>query len=130
LRIAPIAPPFIAVPPISLPPKEYGGTELFAGHLAKGLKKAGADGVLYANGESAREVELRWLRPHSEWPVKVPAHAGFKNAIINPGRFRRRGNDVTRRGKATFTTGTIFPCKEPFIFRKKTPSAWGFNRDV
>ena len=45
MRIALIAPPFIAVPP-----KDYGGTELFIAQLAEGLRKTGLDVVVYANG--------------------------------------------------------------------------------
>lgn len=73
MRIALIAPPFIAVPP-----EEYGGTELFVGHLANGLKKAGADVVLYANGESTAQVDVRWIYRQSEWPIKVPVHAWLR----------------------------------------------------
>jgi glycosyltransferase involved in cell wall biosynthesis len=73
LKIALIAPPFIAVPP-----EEYGGTELFVGHLAEGLKKSGADVVLYANGDSKAGVDVRWIYPHTEWPIKVPTHAWLR----------------------------------------------------
>jgi glycosyltransferase involved in cell wall biosynthesis len=73
MRIALIAPPFIAVPP-----EEYGGTELFVGHLAEGLKKSGADVVLYANGDSKAEMDVRWIYPHTEWPIKVPTHAWLR----------------------------------------------------
>ena len=73
MRIALIAPPFIAVPP-----EEYGGTELFVGHLAEGLKKSGADVVLYANGDSKAEVDVRWIYRHTEWPIKNPTHAWIR----------------------------------------------------
>lgn len=65
LKIALIAAPFIAVPPA-----QYGGTELFVAHLAEGLKQSGIDVVVYANGESTVNVEVRSLFPHSEWPIK------------------------------------------------------------
>src|SRR5579864_1127740 len=73
MRIALIAPPFIAVPP-----EEQGGTELFVGHLAEGLKQSGADVVLYANGDSKAEIDVRWIYPHAEWPIKVPTHAWLR----------------------------------------------------
>src|ERR1700746_909128 len=73
MRIALIAPPFIAVPP-----EEYGGTELFVGHLAEGLKKSGAEVVLYANGDSKADADARWIYPHTEWPIKVPTHAWLR----------------------------------------------------
>ncbi len=56
MRIALIAPPFIKIPP-----RFYGGTELFIANLAEGLKKFGHDVVVYANGESNVGVEVRWL---------------------------------------------------------------------
>lgn len=73
MRIALIAPPFIAVPP-----EEYGGTELFVAHLADGLKHSGAEVVLYANGDSKAEVDVRWIYPHTQWPIKVPTHAWLR----------------------------------------------------
>ena len=65
--------PFIAVPPA-----DYGGTELFVAHLAEGLQNAGADVVVYANGESTVNAERRWLYEHSQWPIKVPEHAWIR----------------------------------------------------
>jgi len=65
MRIALIAPPFIKIPP-----RFYGGTELFIANLAEGLKKFGHDVVVYANGESNVGVEVRWLYPEHEWPIK------------------------------------------------------------
>ena len=65
MRIALIAPPFIPVPP-----KMYGGTELFLAQLAEGLKTRGLDVVLYSNGESTIEVETRWLYAKAQWPIR------------------------------------------------------------
>ena len=65
MRIALIAPPFIQIPP-----KRYGGTELFLATLAQGLKNLGHDVVVYANGESELPVEVRWLYPSAQWPIK------------------------------------------------------------
>jgi len=70
VRIALIAPPFIAVPPA-----EYGGTELFVAHLAEGLRKSKIDAIVYANGESTVQSERRWLYEHSQWPIKNAEHA-------------------------------------------------------
>ena len=49
MRIALIAPPFIAVPP-----KDYGGTELFVAQLAEGLKQNVAKLADYLNALSAK----------------------------------------------------------------------------
>ena len=60
-----IAPPFIQIPP-----KRYGGTELFVATLALGLKKLGHEVVVYANGESDIPVEVRSIYPKAHWPIK------------------------------------------------------------
>jgi porphobilinogen deaminase len=54
MRVALIAPPFIAVPP-----KKYGGTELFVAELARGLQFREIDVTVYANGESTIDVPVR-----------------------------------------------------------------------
>ncbi len=64
MRIALIASPFISVPP-----KKYGGTELFISQLAEGLTRLGIDVVVYANGESTVQAELRWLYAKDDWPM-------------------------------------------------------------
>ena len=70
MKIALVAPPFIAVPP-----EDYGGTELFVAHLAEGLQREGIDVVVYANAESTVKTERRWIYEHSEWPLKAFEHA-------------------------------------------------------
>jgi glycosyltransferase involved in cell wall biosynthesis len=74
LKIALIAPPFIAVPPA-----DYGGTELFVAHLAEGLSQLGLEVVVYANGESTVNTERRWIYERSDWPIKNPSHALIKS---------------------------------------------------
>jgi glycosyltransferase involved in cell wall biosynthesis len=74
MKIALIAPPFIAVPP-----KKYGGTELFIDELAKGLKAKGMEVVLYANGESTTPVELRYLYEKEEWPLDTEIEGSLKS---------------------------------------------------
>ncbi len=74
MRVALIAPPFISVPP-----KVYGGTELFIGHLAVGLDKLGIDVVVYANGESTVPVETRSLYKASQWPIKGEVYDNLKD---------------------------------------------------
>ena len=75
MRVALIAPPFI-----SIPPKKYGGTELFVGHLAEGLKQNGIDVVVYATGDSTIGVEVRSLYPESEWPLNGEIFSNLKDA--------------------------------------------------
>jgi glycosyltransferase involved in cell wall biosynthesis len=65
MRIALVAPPFITVPPV-----EYGGTELFIADLACGLQSLGVEVVVYTNGESTVSAEKRWLFEKSQWPIR------------------------------------------------------------
>lgn len=74
MRVALIAPPFIPVPP-----KIYGGTELFLAELAKGLKKLGVEPVVYANAESTIDVEVRSIYQESEWPLKNDIFSSLKD---------------------------------------------------
>ena len=53
-RLVAIGPPFIEIPP-----RRYGGTELFIGNLACDLYERGLDVTVYGNGES----RLRYARP-------------------------------------------------------------------
>jgi glycosyltransferase involved in cell wall biosynthesis len=73
MKIALIAPPFIAIPP-----RKYGGTELFLAELAKGLKAKGIDVILYTNGQSTLPVELRYLYEKEEWPLKTEVESSLK----------------------------------------------------
>ena len=74
MRIALVAPPFISVPP-----KDYGGTELFIAQLAEGLQAQGVNVVVYANGESTVAVETRYTYPDSQWPIKADSTATLKD---------------------------------------------------
>lgn len=74
MRIALIAAPFITVPPA-----EYGGTELFIAHLAQGLKELGVDVVVYTNGESTVDVEKRWLFDKAQWPLRKEDEGELKD---------------------------------------------------
>lgn len=73
MRIAIIAPPFIAVPP-----KKYGGTELFIAELTRGLQLNKVDVTIYTNGESTLDAPTRWLYPKSEWPLRSEVEASLK----------------------------------------------------
>jgi len=73
LHIALIAPPFISVPPA-----DYGGTELFVAQLAEGLVQKGVDVVVYCNGDSTVKAERRWRYQHAQWPLKSDYYAWLK----------------------------------------------------
>jgi glycosyltransferase involved in cell wall biosynthesis len=64
MRIGLIAPPFIPVPP-----KQYGGTELFVAELATWLHERGHRVVVYANGDSQLPCEVRWRYRDTDWPL-------------------------------------------------------------
>lgn len=74
MRIALVAPPFIAVPP-----KKYGGTELFIAELAVGLKEKGIDVTLYANGESTVPVDVRYMFEKEQWPLQTEMDATLRS---------------------------------------------------
>jgi len=75
MRVGLIAAPFIPVPP-----RLYGGTELFIAHLAEGLQHRGIEAVVYSNGESTIKTENRYLYDKMEWPVHSDIQAQFKDA--------------------------------------------------
>jgi len=75
MRIAVIGPPFIEVPP-----RRYGGTELFIGNLARELYARGHDVTVYANGDSRLPCDVRWIYDHSDWPPGNPVRSQLKNA--------------------------------------------------
>jgi glycosyltransferase involved in cell wall biosynthesis len=56
VRIAIIAPPWVAVPPLA-----YGGTEAVIDGLARALRTAGHDVLLFATGDSTCPVPTSWV---------------------------------------------------------------------
>jgi glycosyltransferase involved in cell wall biosynthesis len=75
MRIALIAPPFIEIPP-----KRYGGTELFIANLARELHRRGHEITVYANGDSDLPCRVKWRYRHAEWPLEDPLRPQLKNA--------------------------------------------------
>lgn len=74
MRIGLVAPPFITVPP-----RVYGGTELFIAQLAEGLQRLGVEVVVYCNGESTVSVEKRWLYQKAQWPIQGEVYDNLKD---------------------------------------------------
>lgn len=74
MKIALVAPPFISVPP-----KNYGGTELFLARLGESLTALGHEVVLYTNGESTLDVEKRWIYKNAQWPIKGEIYDNLKD---------------------------------------------------
>jgi glycosyltransferase involved in cell wall biosynthesis len=75
MRIALIGPPFIEIPP-----RRYGGTELFIANLACELHRRGHDVTVYGNGESRLPCRVKWRYAKSEWPLDDPLRPQLKNA--------------------------------------------------
>jgi glycosyltransferase involved in cell wall biosynthesis len=73
MKIALVAPPFITIPP-----KAYGGTELFVADLALALQQEGIDVTVYANGESNLDAPIRWLYEKSDWPLPGEVESNLK----------------------------------------------------
>ena len=63
MRIAMISTPFLSVPP-----HDYGGTELVVYELVEGLLDRGHDVTLFATGDSHTRARLRALYPSPQWP--------------------------------------------------------------
>jgi len=75
MRIAIIGPPFIEIPP-----RRYGGTELFIGNLAAELHARGHHVVVYGNGESRLPCRVKWRYAQADWPIHDAMRAQLKNA--------------------------------------------------
>ncbi len=75
-RVALISTPFISVPP-----REYGGTELIVAELAQALPRLGFEVVVYTTGDSALPgIECRSYFPTPIWPPEEGperTHAAF-----------------------------------------------------
>jgi glycosyltransferase involved in cell wall biosynthesis len=52
---------------------------MFVAQLAEGLTRAGEEVVVYANGESRVNAEVRWIYERSQWPIKVQEQAWLKD---------------------------------------------------
>ncbi len=74
MRVALVAPPFLPVPP-----RKYGGTELFIAQLAEGLQAKGVDVVVYTISESTVGVETRWFYKDAQWPIKGEVFDNLKD---------------------------------------------------
>jgi glycosyltransferase involved in cell wall biosynthesis len=63
MRIAMISTPFLSVPP-----RDYGGTELVVYELVEGLLDRGHDITLFATGDSRTQARQHALYPTPQWP--------------------------------------------------------------
>lgn len=63
MKIAQISTPFVSVPPL-----DYGGTELIVYELAEGLVARGHEVTVFATGDSRTSARLEALYPVAQWP--------------------------------------------------------------
>lgn len=63
MRIALVSTPFLSVPP-----RNYGGTELVVYELAEGLRRRGHEVTVFATADSTTSAELKALYPTAQWP--------------------------------------------------------------
>jgi glycosyltransferase involved in cell wall biosynthesis len=63
MKIAQISTPFVSVPPL-----DYGGTELIVYELAEGLVARGHEVTVFATGDSRTSARLEALYPTAQWP--------------------------------------------------------------
>ena len=75
MRVGLIAPPFIEIPP-----RRYGGTELFIANLARELHGRGHEVTVYANGDSELPCRVKWRYQHADWPLEDSVRPQLKNA--------------------------------------------------
>ncbi len=66
MRIAEVAPPWLAIPP-----KGYGGIEWVVALLADGLVERGHDVTLYATGDSATKAKLEYVFAEAPGPKHI-----------------------------------------------------------
>ncbi|MHB8423241.1 MAG: glycosyltransferase family 4 protein [Leptospirales bacterium] len=64
MKIAIVSTPFVSVPP-----KKYGGTELFLYHLSEKLVDRGHSVTLFSTGDSRTRAELEFLYTQGRWPI-------------------------------------------------------------
>lgn len=53
---------------VSVPPRDYGGTELVISELVEGLARQGHEVTLFATGDSSSSARLEALYPEAQWP--------------------------------------------------------------
>lgn len=109
MKIALLSTPFVSVPP-----KDYGGTELVVHELAEGLVARGHDVTLFATGDSETSAPLEWLYEEAQWPPDALTelnHMSWALAQVANGGF-----DVVHCHAATaLALGQLVP-SVPFIY--------------
>ena len=123
MKIALIAPPFISVPP-----RMYGGTELFIAQLALGLKAQGIEAVVYTNGESTIEVEKRWFYEKPQWPIEGEIYDNLKDLNHTAWSIRDASEscDIIHLNNVPGLVCSRF-VEKPFVYTVHHPHVPGLN---
>ena len=100
MKVALVAPPFIPVPP-----RKYGGTELFIGELATGLKRRGTDVTLYAGFRPWKGAEI-WLNPEMDQGFGLQDSFGVAGYLSGEA-YKMGANDPYYRMSRAFFRQTI-----------------------
>jgi glycosyltransferase involved in cell wall biosynthesis len=85
MKVAIVSTPFLTVPP-----KKYGGTELFLHALCEGLIEKGIDVTLFATGDSRASARLRFYHREGFWPPEPMIemqHIGWAMSQVANGDF-------------------------------------------
>ena len=91
MRIAIVSTPFVRVPP-----RGYGGTELFCGHLAEGLLRLGHRVTLFATGDSEFSGDLKAHVPRAHWPPSDDVDVAHLRWSLNEIAHDKEGYDAVQ----------------------------------
>jgi glycosyltransferase involved in cell wall biosynthesis len=103
MRIAMISTPFVSVPP-----RDYGGTELVVYELVEGLLDRGHDVTLFAPGSSRTRARLHALYPSPQWPPDPATdlnHVSWAMAQVARGKY----DVVHTHSSAALAFGRLLP---------------------
>jgi glycosyltransferase involved in cell wall biosynthesis len=111
MRIAIISTPFVSVPPAN-----YGGTELVVYDLAEGLLERGHRVVVFATGDSRTRAELRAAYEEPRWPPCPAADLDHVTWALEEVLDDRRGFDVVHAHSAVALACTRLAPALPLIY--------------
>ncbi len=114
MRIALVSTPFLSVPP-----RNYGGTELVVYELAEGLRRRGHDVTVFATADSSTSAQLRALYATAQWPPNPLTdlnHVSWAFEQIRDGEF-----DVVHAHSAAALALRRFVPEVPLIYTLHHP---------
>lgn len=109
MKIAMVSTPFVSVPP-----KDYGGTELVVHELVEGLVARGHEVTLFATWDSETAGELRSLYPAACWPPDPMHDVNHVSWALQ--EVRRGGFDLVHAHSAMALPFTRFLDGVPMVY--------------